>query len=186
MSQDKHYQSYLAFVSKLSDLIASHTLEDLQLFLSKARNGFPDIVPVIESCIYTLDKNVCNANKKISRKAKILAKIRPEVQKDLVTIRQEIHLFDLLRSKELFPNNRDLAEFATRVLPGMVKRRYDKMSKAGIAGIIIGYLETLNAGKRKRLEKSMREAIISKSVGSKEERQSFFSEWEKIIKGIDL
>src|SRR5205085_2222060 len=40
----------------------------------------------------------------------------------------EQHLFDLLRSKKLFATNQQLADLAARVLPGMSRKRFDKMS----------------------------------------------------------
>jgi hypothetical protein len=94
-----------------------------------------------------------------------------------------MHLFDLLREPRLFPSNLDLSEFAARVLPNMSRKRFDKMSRGDIAARIIEYLETRDPHTRERLEASMRDAMTS---GSHADRQSFLSQWEKIIKGIEL
>ncbi len=109
-----------------------------------------------------------------------------EKKVDLNNKTSDIHLFDLLRSKELFPTNIDLANFGKRVLHRMVKRRFDKMSRADIAGRIIEHIETQDPKRRRLLEKSMREAISLIKSGEKEEPTSFFSQWENIIKGIRL
>jgi hypothetical protein len=67
----------------------------------------------------------------------------------------------------------------------MVRRRFDKMSRGDIAARIIEYLETRNPRTRQTLETSMREAITAGSVKTSD-RKSFFSKWERIIKGTEL
>ena len=96
-----------------------------------------------------------------------------------------MHLFDLLRERQLFPSNPDLSEFAGRVLPSMSRKRFDKMSRSDIAARILEYLEKKDSRTRKSLEISMREAMKTGRQG-KVDRKSFQSEWEKIIKGIEL
>lgn len=97
----------------------------------------------------------------------------------------QMHLFDLLRERQLFPSNTDLSEFAGRVLPNMSRKRFDKMSRSDIAARILEYLEKKDVRARKSLETSMREAMKTGTRG-KVDRKSFQSEWEKIIKGIEL
>jgi len=97
-----------------------------------------------------------------------------------------MHLFDMLRDKRLFPSNSDLSDFAGRVLPGMSRTRFEKVSRADIAARIIEYLETKDRRTRDELESSMKEAMASSGTGKSADRKSFFSRWEKIIKGIEL
>ena len=54
-----------------------------------------------------------------------------------------------------------------------------------IAARILEYLEKKDSRTRKSLEISMREAMKTGHQG-KVDRKSFQSEWEKIIKGIEL
>jgi hypothetical protein len=97
----------------------------------------------------------------------------------------QMHLFDLLRSKKLFPSNQILADFAGNIMPDMRTYRFDKMSRADIAGRIIEYLEDRDPRTREQLETSMREAMQT-PVPKLSDRKSFLSKWEKIIKGIPL
>jgi len=170
MPTDTH-QKYMRFIGTLSSLLSEHSHHDLNQYRRMARRGFPHLVPVIEACI----KMRWRDSRGISSE-----------RVDEIDSSQSAHLFDLLRSRELFPNNADLAGFAARVLPGLTKRRFDKMSKADIAGRIIEYLETLQTGKRHRLEQAMREAMRSQPGAGKKDRESFFTQWENIIKGIEL
>ena len=101
------------------------------------------------------------------------------------SVPSEMHLFDMLRSKRLFPSNTDLTQFAARVLPNMTARRFDKMSRGDIAVRIIEYLETLDKRTRQELEASMREAMSQPSEKAAD-RKSFFTTWENIIKGIQF
>jgi len=59
------------------------------------------------------------------------------------------------------------------------------MSRGDIASRIIEFLETKDRKTRQGLEASMREAMAS-SPGRNTVRKSFFTKWEKIIKGIEL
>jgi len=83
-----------------------------------------------------------------------------------------MHLFDLLRDRQLFPSNSDLSDFAARVLPSMTSKRFDKMSRGEIVAKLIDYVET-------------RDAMIAKPEKTSD-RKSFFSKWEKIIKETQL
>jgi hypothetical protein len=97
----------------------------------------------------------------------------------------QAHLFDMLREKQFFPMNSDLSEFAGKVLPSMSRHRFDKMSRAEIAGKVIEHLETLDPRTRQALEASMRDALNT-GPGRTSDRKSFVSKWEKIIKGIEF
>lgn len=100
---------------------------------------------------------------------------------------RQIHLFDLLRDRRLFPLNSDLVSFAARIVPGMERNRLSKISKSEIAARIIDYLDTLEPDRRKRLEESMREALRSpRKKMPAEQKESFFTKWERIIKRIEL
>ena len=172
MTESSSQQRYFKFISGLSDLLSSVTRDDLMRFRHLARHGFADLVPVIEGCI-----------KMIGRR-----KLPPETTIGSTDVPQrgsDEHLFDLLRSKEHFPTNSRLAEFATRILPGITRKRYDKMSRADIAGQIIEYIEAFPARKKERLESLIREAIKSPDRQAREQQESFFSKWEKIIKGLE-
>ena len=172
MADSTSQQRYLKFISGLSELLSSVTLEDLIRFRHLARHGFADLVPVIEGCL-----------KMVGR-----AKPAPEKRNRLTDALQRTsgeHLFDLLRSKEHFPTNSRLAEFATRILPGITRKRYDKMSRADIAGQIIEYIESFPARKRDRLESLIRDAIKSPDIQAGGQQESFFSKWERVIKGLE-
>jgi len=98
---------------------------------------------------------------------------------------KQMHLFDLLREKTFFPQNLDLARFASRVLPGLKTYRFDKMSRGDIAARIIESIENSDPKTKEALERSMREALddLSGHPTRDAERQSFMSKWEQIIKG---
>jgi hypothetical protein len=95
-----------------------------------------------------------------------------------------MHLFDMLRDRRLFPSNLELVNFAVRILPNIPRGRLGKISRPEIAARIVEYLETLGAERRATLEASMREAMTATPETSSE-RSSFFTKWERIIKGID-
>lgn len=175
MAHNSADREFLAFVSKLTELLSSYSSKDLRLFHRLARRGFPSILPVVEACIQVAESRRARTWKTPTKSEIVQGLDRSE----------GLHLFDLLRSKKLFPTNSGLADFAARVVPKMTRKRFDKMSRSDIAARIIDYLETLDSNKRRNLEVAMRKAIASISAGMKEEPQSFFSQWERIIKGIE-
>jgi hypothetical protein len=111
--------------------------------------------------------------------------VNPSAKTTKKTAPSQMHLFDLLREKKLFPTNEDLSQFAGRVMPNMSRHRFNKMKRSDIAARIIEHLETLNGSTREALEASMRDAMI-RGPEKASDRRSFFSKWEKIIKGIEL
>ena len=153
---------------------AGFSKEDLMIFRSIASRDYPTLVPIMDEYLRLAESS------DVERSADILGPGRGKGRLDATSM----HLFDMLRDKKLFPSNSDLSEFAGRVLPGMSRARFEKVSRADIAARIIEYLETKDLRTREELEASMRSAIIVSPKAS--DRKSFFSQWEKIIKGTQL
>jgi hypothetical protein len=177
VAENRSHKSLLRFLTKILDVPAGYSKEDLTMFRSIASREYPSLLPLIEDYLRLAERSETDVTSvglsntpKRSRKA-------PS---------DEMHLFDLLREKRLFASNSDLADFAARVLPGIKGNRFDKMSRGDIAARIIEFLETKDARARRDLEASMREAMQSTSSGRTVDRKSFVSKWEKIIKGIQL
>jgi hypothetical protein len=178
--QDNKHRALLQFLRRIMDIPSLYDKGDLVIFRSLTSRGYPALLPIVEEYVRLAERSdsdvlppkFTNNNKK--------TKASPKVSSST-----EMHLFDLLRERRLFQSNSDLAEFAGRVLPKMSRHRFDKMSRGDIAARIIEYLETRNRSTRERLEASMRGAMES-GPDKASDRRSFFSQWEKIIKGIEF
>lgn len=177
MVQDYKHRALLQFIRKIVDVPAGHSKEDLMIFRSIASRDFPAFVPVMDAYLKLADNADTNSDPVIAPGTK-----RTPVNNEEVPM----HLFDMLRDKKLFPSNSDLSEFAGRILPGMSRTRFEKVSRADIAARIIEYLETKERRTREQLEASMRTAISSPVSATATNRKSFFSQWENIIKGVQL
>ena len=158
---------------------AGYSKEDLMIFRSVASRDHPSLVPVMDAYLRLAERADTNVALEGAHQPKHKSK---EAQNGGSVY---MHLFDMLRDKRLFPSNSDLSNFAGRVLPGMSRTRFDKMSRGDIAARVIEYLETKDRHTRDELEASMREAMVSGSDKASD-RKSFFTAWEKIIKGIQL
>ena len=178
MVQDHKHRSLLQFIKRIVDVPLGYSKNDLVTFRSVASREYPALVSVIDEYIELAEKadtdivpNVVGATLSKRRRASS----DPE----------QMHLFDLLRDRRLFPSNSDLSDFAARVLPSMTRKRFDKMSRGEIVAKIIEYVETRDTRTRQELEASMREAMVS-GPDKTSDRKSFFSKWEKIIKGTQF
>lgn len=171
----KSHQAFLSFINRTSEIASRFSREDLMLFKDLAMAEFPAFVSVIEGYIRLAECSESDAQIQ-TPSTRYSAKTNGDATSSL-------HLFDLLRDKRLFPTNSDLASFAGRILPGMNQHRFDKMSRGDMATRVIEYLETLEKNKRSKLEESMREALISRPSSGKASK-TFFSQWERIIKGL--
>jgi hypothetical protein len=170
------HQAWLRFIRKAADLTAEYSIDELWHFRDLARIESPMFLRLIEAYIEIAEKSETGSS----------PSIRPSKRKRNGS---QMHLFDLLREKTFFPQNLDLAQFASRVLPHMRTFRFDKMSRSDIAARIIEYLEgQTDLGTRDRLESSMREAMteMKRRPVKQADRKSFLSKWERIIKGIEL
>jgi hypothetical protein len=161
---------------KACDVSLGYSLSDLMDLRRVAEREFPGFAPLIEAYIRFAERSESGATPNLNARPARYGRLA-----------ENMHLFDLLREKKLFPANTDLAEFAERILPNMSRYRFDKMSRGDIAARIIDYLETLDKTTRASLEQSMREAMKSDPEKTKRsEQRDFFSKWERIIKGIPL
>lgn len=177
MEQNRQHRAFLQFVRRMLDLAERYSKEDLANFRDIARRDFPSVCPIIDEYL------------RMAERADSDAPLSPPFLRRPLPARrgegQPMHLFDLLRDRRLFASNSDLAEFAGQILPNMSRHRFDKLSRGDIAARVIEYLETLDPRMRERLETSMRSALKS-GTPKPSDRKSFFSKWEKIIKGIEL
>jgi hypothetical protein len=171
------HKAWLTFIRRAADLAAVYSLEDLWTFRDLARLESPMFLRLVEAYVQLAERSDTGVVPVASRQSKRRRN------------GSQMHLFDLLREKTFFPQNLDLAQFASRVLPHMRAFRFDKMSRSDIAARIIEYLEgQTDPGTRDKLEASMREAMTEtkRRPVKQSDRKSFLSKWEKIIKGIEL
>ena len=172
---DNKHKALLQFVRRIVDVPLGYSKDDLRAFRRMINRDYAALAGVVDEYLQLAE----NADSVVSP----LSHSKPLFSGWTRDNAEQMHLFDLFRDKRLFSSNSELSEFAGRILPKMVRRRFDKMSRGEIAAKIIEYLETLDASTRKDLEQSMRSALTSES-DSTADRKSFFSRWEQIIKGI--
>jgi hypothetical protein len=172
-THDKKHDAWLKFARDILDVPLGRSKHDLVAFRNIAHFEYPALVRIIDDYLMLAENSdsTVQASKPAPRKKA-----------------RSAHLFDLLREKTFFPQNRDLSEFASRVLPGIRTARFDKMSRGDIAARIIEHLESTDPKTRDALEASMRDALAVMAGRRPRdiERQSFLSKWERIIKGIEL
>jgi hypothetical protein len=167
--------AWLQFVNRVSEVPLGYSKEDLLSFRTLARRAAPAFLPIVEAYINLAERSEPPVSK------------REELSKRN-SGGAPLHLFELLREKKFFPKNLDLARFASRVLPHLKTHRFDKMSRGDIASRIIEHIESSEPGARTKLEDSMRDALnaLKRRPVKADERQSFLTKWERIIKGVDL
>ena len=178
MPQENKHKAWLSFQRKLLDVPMNYSKDDLHVFLSHAStHGNELIARLIHDYLELASQSETKVRDR-AESGRLSSKKNP----------REMHLFDLLREKKLFPQNSDLARFAARVMPHMKTYRFDKMSRSDIAARIIEHMENNDPRARDELERSMRDALatISGAPSKQVDRQSFLSKWEEIIKRIEF
>src|SRR5688572_22058945 len=116
------------------DVPLGYSRDDLIMLRSAAARDYPAMVGVIDEYLNLTERSTTEISHDVSAKTTPGRRTSTNVG--------ETHLFDLLRSKKLFPSNSDLAEFAGKILPGIKGNRFDKMSRGDIAARVIEHLET--------------------------------------------
>jgi len=172
---DIKHKAFLQFIRRIVDVPLGYSKDDLRAFRRMINRDYAALVGVVDEYLQLAE----NADSVVSPLSHSKLLFPSGWTHDNA---EQMHLFDLFRDKRLFSSNSELSEFAGRILPKMVRRRFDKMSRGEISAKIIEYLETLDVGTRKDLEQSMRSALTSES-DSTSDRKTFFSRWEQIIKG---
>jgi hypothetical protein len=173
--QDNRHKRLLQFIKRIVDVPLGYSRDDLVLLRSVSSREYPTLVRLIDEYIKLAERSALELPPESERGVPVGSTNRRFSSGDM-------HLFDLLREKKLFPSNSDLAEFAGKILPGIKGNRFDKMSRGDIAARVIEHLETKDRRTREELEASMREAMRPDRA-KPTERQSFLSKWESIIKG---
>jgi hypothetical protein len=173
---DTKHKAWLSFVRKVADVPLEYSKEELRAFRRLAQRENPTLIPLIDDYLAIAEKSDIDPPSSVVRS-------KPRQRNGA-----QIHLFDLLREKKLFPHNLMLSMFAARVLPHMRTYRFDKMSRSDIAARIIEHIEQSDPRSRAKLEESMRDALkaMKQRPIKPVERQSFLSKWERIIKGLEL
>jgi hypothetical protein len=176
MVSDKKHDAWLRFARDILNVPLGRSKEDLLAFRDIAFSEHRALLPIIEEYIRLARSADTDARNKVNPSRK-----RPAGNK-------QMPLFDLLREKTFFPQNLDLARFASRVLPHLRTYRFDKMSRGDIAARIIETIEDNDPSTKDALEQSMREALqeLSGRPDQESERKSFLSKWERIIKGDEI
>ena len=144
-----NHKFILSFVSKITEITAGYTIDQLIEARNLAAKDYPGLVPLINGSVALARRSELD----FSPDGKQL-RIRKGAPRKSVPA-SDMHLFDLLQRSEAVPSNQDLSEFAARILPGMSRSRFSKVSIGDIATRIIEYLETLEPGTRHKLEVSM-------------------------------
>jgi hypothetical protein len=176
VSPDNKHKSWLSFVRKVADVPLEYSKDDLRAFRRLAQRESPALIPLVESYITLAERSDIESPGGIG------------ISKSKQRNGSQMHLFDLLRDKRLFPHNLLLSQFASRVLTRMRTFRFDKMSRSDIAARIIEHIERSDPRSRAKLEESMRDALkaMKQRPIKPVERQSFLSKWERIIKGLEF
>ena len=145
---------YLKFVSTMLNVAADFSAEELVQFRRMAASKMPGAVTLVDG-LTNLTEHLGDTSATIPKRS----------------------LRDFLMSKDHFPKNRDLIAVATRVMPDLPDRRWDKMSREKVVMNILAQIESMNAGRREKLEHALRKAPMTSSG-----KDSFFADWEKIVK----
>lgn len=169
---DRRHEAWLKFQRDILTVAAGRSKQELFEFRHMAERDHPALARLIDAYLDLAHRS--DTDVRLLPQAKVRR-----------TKKQPMHLFDLLREKTFFPQNLDLARFASRVLPHMRSYRFDKMSRSDIAARIVEYIEESDPNTREILETSMRDALesLSGKQTRPSDRKSFLSQWEKIIKG---
>ena len=174
MRADTRHRAWLKFVRDVLEVPLRLSKNDLQDFRNIANLEQPALVPIIKAYMTLAEHSDSRVD---------FMRLSPKKKRSKSS---ELHLFDLLRERAFFPQNSDLAQFASRVLPQLQITRFEKLSRTNIAARIIEHLESLDPDMRRNLEESMREALDAmrgKEAGDNQ-RKSFLNKWEMIIKGV--
>lgn len=171
----------------MAEIPAVYSRDELLQFYDQVHNHFPAYVKLVRDFIDLAEISETGVTDKLLSNPRSLESLGNFKGTKNPAI-GDVHLFDLLRSKTLFPSNMHLADFAARILPNMTRTRFAKVSRADIAARIIEYLEDKEPARRQRLEQSMREAIseVGSKRPAKSKTETFFRQWEQIIRGSHI
>ena len=174
MVQHTTSSKFLDFVSKITGSLSDYNRADLESFLETARNTWPALVPLIRECLELVAASYPN-HSQVRRPSKP-SPAQPQRGTDTAA------LTAVLGSRELFPTNASLVDFARQILPHLPVRRFDKMSREKIIATVLTSLQQLDKRQQGQVYSAIRDAIERLSPHSGRTAQSFFSQWENIIK----
>lgn len=104
MVQDNRHRRLLQFIKRIIEVPLGYSKDDLVLLRSVASREYPALVPLIDEYVSLAESSTLDLPSGNERRARN------------ITTREsrDMHLFDMLREKKLFPSNSELAEFAGR------------------------------------------------------------------------
>ena len=174
MKEPNRHKALLRFASEVAEIVAKYSVEELMDLHRHSLQGFKFMTSFIDATIEAARMGETDMLIEYAESGAMSKSPSRGLKSN--------HLFDLLRAKELFDTNADLADFAQRLFRGMASKRYDKMSRGEIAVHIVEYIENQSPMARRQLESMLRKALKNRRFARTGADESFFSEWQRIIK----
>jgi hypothetical protein len=172
-------KEYLSFISRLTSLLSDYSPAQLNDFLAASKKGFSSLTPIIEEFISFQEAQgpkgkANNAQQDKSNKVIPLEKHQANTSGLSDSVVREI-----LESRYFLTTNQSLLDFANQVF-GMNISLVNPSRKT-IIDKIIAHLRSLDPQTRKKYLQIMNQRIAKNGSGKP---PTFFSQWEKIIKGL--
>jgi len=117
--KDRKHKAFLKFISRIADTSALYGIGELKSFLEMAERDFPAFTPTIRTFITLAKKTSSDVPYASPKRIQNNISYYLDNRQNELNFNSQMHLFDLLRSKELFTSNNELANFAKRVLPSI-------------------------------------------------------------------
>jgi hypothetical protein len=169
MNEKTDHRGFFKFIAKLHDIFGEYSLEELKHFKRMSRTQFPHIQSFLSDLI-----EIASEFKGVppSKPRKPVKKREGAIPKlDWTSIE------GLLSSREVFPTNQSLMEFANEIFDLDIK--WKSPSRKNLVNRIV------NLVRRQPLEGQLKSARLlrerAKGTSSKP-LDEFFSQWERVIK----
>lgn len=183
-------RAFMGFLSRVSAVLADYSREELLEFGRMATRSYPALADLVDAALRMGDQGRESAPVDQVRSAAEESTELPQAERSgaaQARVRQRnigSKLEMLLSSRSLFPTNDELVQFAMRTVPGMSRSGLAGKGRSFVVRRIVAQIAKLDPERREEISRALQQAVDGYAHGAFADPQSFFSQWEKIIKGM--
>ena len=163
------HKDFFAFQRRVDELLSAYEIADLVEFERRSARGMPHLAALLRELIQLARKGEAADSLKAPLKSMTPRKSAP------------LTVVELLKSRDIFPTNKDLGDFALRVTGKKIGWDWD--SRGNLANRVWTLLKALDNDRRSDALVQLRNIAVHRGLPTDAVAdKSFFARWEEVIK----
>jgi hypothetical protein len=163
------HKDFFGFQRRVDEPLSAYEISDLEEFETRSARGMPHLAALLRELIHLAKKGEAGDTQRTPPKSTAPRKVTPRT------------VVELLKSREIFPTNKDLGDFALKVAGKKIGWDWD--SRDNLADRVWTLIRALDNNRRSDALVQLRNIAVHRGLPTEAVAdKSFFARWEEVIK----